>query len=36
MDYAKCIYDQNLEQSKKLLIEAYSYFVNANEKEKGT
>lgn len=34
MDYAKCIYDQNLEQSKKLLIEAYSYFVNANEKRR--
>lgn len=34
MDYAKCIYDQNLEQSKKLLIEAYNYFVNSNEKRR--
>lgn len=34
MDYAKCIYDQNLEQSKNLLIEAYNYFVNSNEKRR--
>lgn len=34
MDYAKCIYDQNLEQSEKLLMEAYNYFVNSNEKRR--
>lgn len=34
MDYAKCIYDQNLEQSKELLIEVYNYFVNSNEKRR--
>ncbi len=34
MDYAKCIYDKNLEQSKELLIEAHNYFVKANEKRR--
>lgn len=34
MDYAKCLYDQNLDQAKELLIEAYNYFANANEKRR--
>ena len=34
MDYAKCLYDQNLDQAKELLTETYNYFVNANEKRR--
>ena len=34
MDYAKCLYNQDLDTSKELLIEALAFFLSTNEKRR--